>query len=92
MDIFCVSYDLLRPGKDYLALIREIESTAGGWAKPLKSLYLVRTSETATELYSRLRSKMDANDLILIIHVRRPFFGFLDRDVIAWIDNNVPAL
>ena len=91
MNVYCVSYDLLAPGKDYEPLIAEIKRSSGGWAKPLKSLFLVRSNETPGQLYERLRAKMDANDLILIIQVCRNYFGFMDKDVIAWIDQNVPG-
>ncbi len=91
MSVYCVSYDLLAPGKNYDDLIAEIKSSPS-WAKPLKSLFLVQTNETPEQLYNRLRPKMDANDFILIIQVRRPYFGFMDKNVINWIDQNVPAL
>lgn len=90
MNTYCVSYDLLAPGKNYDDLIAEIKRSPD-WAKPLKSLFLVRTSESPEQLYNRLRPKMDANDLILVIHVRRPFFGFLGKDVISWIEQHIPT-
>lgn len=91
MNAYCISYDLLSPGKNYDDLIAEIKRSPT-WAKPLKSLFLVRTTETPEQLYNRLRPHMDGNDLVLIIHVRKPYYGFLDKDVINWIDQSVPTL
>ena len=88
MNVYCVSYDLLAPGKSYDALIAEITNSPS-WAKPLKSLFLVETNESPEQLYNRLRPKMDANDLILIVRVCRDYYGFFNKEVIEWIDQHV---
>lgn len=86
--VFNVSYDLRKPGKDYTDLIAEIKRS-DGWAHPLESTWLISTSETADQLYVRLRQRMDANDYILVMRVTQPSNGWLPQDQWNWISTHV---
>lgn len=88
MTVFMVNYDLMAPGQRYNDLIEEIEKSPG-WCKLLLSCYLVSTSETATQLRDRLRTRIDANDLILVMEVRNNAQGWLPQAKWDWINKHV---
>lgn len=89
MAAYSISYDLKKPGRDYTSLFKEIKSI-GDWAKPLESYWIVISNDTPEGIYKRLRKVMDENDLLIIIRVCRPHYGFFNKDVQEWIAKNVP--
>ena len=86
---YCVSYDLNRIGQRYAALYEELKRSPG-WCHYLDSTWLVATGETVTALAQRLRTRMDANDSILVIEIRRSSDGWLPQEAWDWINENVP--
>ncbi len=84
MNVFNVSYDLNKAGQNYEGLIKEIKNSHS-WAHPLKSTWLVATTETATALSQRLRNKMDQNDHILVIRVTNDYQGWLSSEHWDWM-------
>lgn len=63
-----INYDLRSPGRNYQPVYDYIKSL-GTWAKPLESLWLVRTSQTVSAVRDGMRAKVDANDEVLILDV-----------------------
>ncbi|MFA6466765.1 MAG: CRISPR-associated protein Cas2 [Patescibacteria group bacterium] len=90
MNTFLVSYDLIRPGKDYSTLHHHLKSYSN-WAKPLESLWLIKSSLTAEQLRNTVQQYLDANDKILIIDVtdRAAAWKNLGVNVSTWIKNNL---
>jgi hypothetical protein len=86
---FCVSYDLNKMGQRYQELHAELKRSDKWWHY-LDSTWMVVTDETAGQLAARLRTKMDANDSLLCIEVRRNMGGWLERKAWDWINENVP--
>ena len=68
MKVFAVNYDLRKPGKDYKGLHEELKNSPDWWHY-LGSTWLIASSETAAQLYERLRLHFDRNDRLLIIEV-----------------------
>ena len=64
--VYVVSYDLRKPGKDYIGLTEQLQASPGWWHY-LASTWLISTSESATQLYNRLVPHLDKDDSILII-------------------------
>lgn len=89
MNTYIISYDLIRPGKDYSNLIAHIKSYT--WAKPLESVWLIKSSLTAEQVRNAARAHMDANDKILVIDVtsRAAAWANLPQDVSSWIHNQL---
>lgn len=83
--IYMINYDLNKAGQDYPDLISEIKRSPD-WIKYLKSGWFVATTETATQLYERLRKWTDANDLILVNEFTKNNNGWLKRDVWDWLN------
>ena len=79
--VYVVSYDLRKPGQDYKGLFDELEASPSWWHY-LESTWLIATSESANELYNRLRKHLDGGDSILIIQAGTDMQGWLPKK--AW--------
>jgi hypothetical protein len=92
MNTYLISYDLIR-GRDYERLIQAIKDYPN-WAKPLESLWLIKTSETVAQVRDRLINHVDADDKIFVIDVTGRAWGTynVNNEVIDWIKNNLSDL
>ena len=86
MATYLVSYDLQRPGKDYPKLHEHLRSYAE-WAKPLESVWLIKSPLASEPLRDKIRAFMDGNDKILVIDVTRSTAAWynLPQEVSDWI-------
>jgi hypothetical protein len=67
-DIF-ISYDLIKPHKDYTPLIRAIERMGG--RRNLLSVWEFQSSLSATQVRNILLSYIDEDDRLLVMEVVR---------------------
>jgi len=74
MNNLLVSYDLMRPGKNYQPVYDYLESFSDR-VKPLQSVYLIRTAKTAVQVRDELIAKVDSNDKILVIRIDTSMWG-----------------
>ncbi len=88
MQVFCVSYDLNKPGQNYENLIKELKSSKLWWHY-LDSTWLIKTNESANQLSTRIRKHTDSNDQLLVIRVTKDYSGWLPQKAWDWINNNV---
>lgn len=90
MNTYLISYDLIRPGKDYSALHAHLK-TYGNWAKPLESVWLVRSSMTAEQVRNAAKAHLDVNDKIFVVDVtaRAAAWFNLPEDVSKWIQSSL---
>ncbi len=86
--VYCISYDLHKPEKNYAGLIKELEKSPDYWHY-LKSTWLIKTAETADQLWNRISSYLDKDDSVLIIEVRNNKQGWLSKEAWDWINRNV---
>lgn len=63
-----INYDLRKPGRDYQPVYDYIKSH-DGHAKPLQSLWLVRTEKSAATIRDELMRLVDSNDKIATFDV-----------------------
>lgn len=87
MKTYLISYDLIKPesSPDYVRLINTIK-TATNWAKPLESVWLVKTTLSSAQIRDELRKVTDANDKILVIEVTNNWASFnLPKTVTDWM-------
>ena len=49
MNTYLISYDLIRPHKDYPNLITHLKSYSS-WARPLESVWLIKSALTAAQV------------------------------------------
>lgn len=87
--VYLVSYDLGKPLRDYEALDKKIRAYAS-WAKPLQSVWFIKTSDNITTVKNDLYSVMDKDDELLVIEVKRHWSTEnLGSKVLDWMSNNI---
>jgi len=81
-----ISYDLQKPGKDYSKLWDHLKSY-GNWAKPLESVWLVRTSHSADKVRDLALNYVDQNDKLFVVDVTSKSSAWknLTNEVVKWI-------
>ncbi len=67
MKTYLISYDLLKPGRDYSKLHDAIKAMANGWCHALESVWLINTSLSASEIIDKLIPHVDSNDRLIVI-------------------------
>lgn len=78
------------PGKDYTNLHSFLKS-GGSWAKPLESVWLVKSSLSAEDFRNTVKLHVDKNDKILVIDVTNDASAWfnLETAVSDWIKTNL---
>lgn len=90
MNTILVSYDLIAPGRDYKTLHEHLKSYRT-WAKPLESLWLIKTSFSASEIRDKVTLYLDSNDRLFVINVtgQESAWRNLPDKVSRWIKDNL---
>lgn len=88
MKVYVVSYDLNTPGQNYDNLYKELKNSSSWWHF-LDSTWLIKTTETSSQLNNRIRKNLDDNDLLMIIRVTKDYSGWLPKDAWKWMDENI---
>jgi hypothetical protein len=83
--VLLITYDLKKPGQNYTALHEEIKK-AGTWWHHLESTWLIETSQTPQQWFARLAPHIDQNDHILIIEVKKNYWGWLPPKAWEWLN------
>jgi hypothetical protein len=66
MNNLIISYDLMKPGQNYEAVIAAIKGL-GSWAKVHYSLWYVSSSHTADRAAKIVRRALDENDKLIVV-------------------------
>lgn len=92
MNTFLISYDLgsSETYDDYKMLIQYIKSYST-WAKPLQSVWLVKTTKTASQVRDEIKTKIDSNDKVLVVDITKTGWASfnISKDVAEWMKNNI---
>lgn len=90
MHTILISYDLKRPGQNYQNLWDHLKSY-GSWAKPVESVYLIKTGLSAEGVRNNILSHIDTNDKVIVIDVTSKASAWrnLAPEVSTWITNNL---
>jgi len=86
MSTILISYDLQTPGKDYVNLWNHLRSY-GNYAKPLESVWLIRTYSTAVQIRDAAINHIDSNDKIFTVDVTKRDSAWykLTDEITRWI-------
>ena len=86
-----INYDLCKPGRNYQPVHDYIKSFPD-WARPLDSLWLVKTSRTAGTIRDELNRLVDANDEVAVFDVTGVTWAtnFSDTST-EWMHQNMSA-
>jgi hypothetical protein len=92
MNTYLISYDLRVPetSEDYKKLIAYIKSFPS-WAKPLYSVWLIKTDKTASQIRDEIGFATDANDRTLVIDVTGRAWATkgVSEEIIKWMKDNL---
>lgn len=90
MAVHWVNYDLNKTGQDYTKLIDYLKSHIS-WAKPLKSSFFVKTSQTAAEVRDGCKQYIDANDDVVVVTVTGAAWATygLSPELNEWLRTNL---
>lgn len=72
--VYCISYDLRKPGRDYESLYNAIKSY-GTWWHQTESVWFIVTNEKAANIRDRLNNQIDTNDKLFVIALQREWAG-----------------
>lgn len=87
--VYLVSYDLGQPRRNYEAIEKKIHAYSY-WAKPLESVWFIKTSDDITMVKKNLYSVMDKDDELMVIEVKRHWSTEnLSPKVTEWMSNNI---
>lgn len=87
--VFCVSYDLLTPGKNYDGLINAIKSY-GTWWHQTESVWFIVSDKGAGEIRDFLMSYLDNNDKLFVIAVLNHWGGKgFSNNEYDWLKTNL---
>ncbi|MDD5658579.1 MAG: hypothetical protein PHR39_01025 [Actinomycetota bacterium] len=83
-----ISYDLIRPNKDYQNLYDYLKRT-GTWAKPLESVWIIKTDKTCEQVINEIEKHVDENDKVLAINISNDTITWLNlsQNVSDWLQN-----
>lgn len=85
--VFEISYDLKKPGQNYVDVHNAIKSLGEDWFHPMESTWFVDTALSVNEVRDRLLSKIDATDRLFIVRVNKgQYAGWMDQEFWAWLD------
>lgn len=68
MAVYCVTYDLKAPGKDYSSLHDHLKKYA--YCKRLESFWLIDTQKTASQIRDDLKNVVDSNDVVFVARLQ----------------------
>ena len=83
--VYCISYDLKNPGRDYTSLIEGIKAY-GTWWHQTQSVWIIVSQRTATEVRDDLMKYIDRSDKLFVVVLKREWaaVGFQDKEYI-WL-------
>ena len=89
MNRLLISYDLIAPGKDYEKLYEYLKGFPY-WAKPLESLWVVKTSKEYDIVRDEIKDFIDANDKLIVVDITGDAMAWygLSSEVSQWLLNN----
>lgn len=85
--VYCISYDLKQPGRDYNSLYDAIKSY-GIWWHQTDSVWLIVSKDTAIDIRSKLIKYIDSNDKLFVVALKREWaaVGFNDKEY-NWLNS-----
>jgi hypothetical protein len=86
---YIIAYTGLTPGHDSSALKDAIQRSPKFWHY-IKTIWIVSTAETPTQLWTRLAPHVGKLDYLLIIEAKSSYYGWLPAEAWDWIKMNVP--
>lgn len=86
--IYCISYDLITPGRNYEELYQAIKSFSVWWHQT-ESVWFVKSSNDAATIRDYLMKSVDKNDKLFVIQVVKNWGGKgFAKNEYKWLRDN----
>lgn len=81
MNVFIISYDLNKKGKNYEPLFEKIKQIADVHCKPCLSTWIIASrTKTKKEIYDELRKIIDDDDYIVVAQLNSKVYAQPDKE------------
>lgn len=88
MSTLLVTYDLNLESKRP-NITKKLKDSFPSWAKLSESSYAIETNMTPMQVYGVFEPLLDGNDNLLVITLKRPYYGQASKEVIDWLDGTL---
>lgn len=85
MTVYCVTYDLKAPGKDYKPVHDYLKTF--NYCKDLESFWLIDSTKSAAQIRDDLRSRIDGNDKVFVARLHRKW-GSINFGCGSWLNSS----
>lgn len=91
MNTYLISYDLIKPVQNYERVIAHIKRDYPLWAKPQKSLWLIKTGLSVSAVRDNIRNHVDSDDNVLVLDITNDNWATynISSEVTQWMQNNI---
>ncbi len=90
--IFLISYDLGIPEThaSYRALVSRIKSQYPSWARPVKSVWIIKSENNAEEIRNQIKTVLDSNDKLIVVEMSGDWGTYnISKEVTDWMKGNI---
>lgn len=92
MKTFLISYDLGVPEthSSYVVLSNYLKSLYVNWARPVKSVWIIKSDKGAGQIRDDIKLALDANDKLIVVEMSGNWGTFnVSKEVTDWMKNNI---
>ena len=89
---YLISYDLGVPEThaDYTALSQHFKKLYSTWARPVKSVWIVKSDKTAGEIRTDIKTILDLNDKLIVVELSGSWATCnIAKDITDWMHKNM---
>ncbi len=75
---------------DYTALSAYLKKLYSSWARPVKSVWIIKSSKTAGEIRDEIKTALDTNDKLIVVKLSGNWATYnITKDVTDWMKKNI---
>ncbi len=92
MKTFLISYDLGVPEthSDYVRLSERLKSLYVTWARPVKSVWIIKSDKDAMIIRDEIKTVLDSNDKLIVVEMSGNWGTYnVNKEVTEWMKNNI---
>ncbi|HPW34554.1 MAG TPA: CRISPR-associated protein Cas2 [Candidatus Paceibacterota bacterium] len=92
MKTFLISYDLGVPEthSDYVLLSNHIKSFYSSWARPVKSVWILKSEKDTVQIRDEIKSVLDSNDKLIVVEMSGDWGTYnISKEITDWMKNNI---
>jgi len=92
MKTFLISYDLGVPEthSDYTILANHIKSLYAFWARPVKSVWIIKSDNNAAQIRDSIKLGLDSNDKLIVVELSGDWGTYnITKEVTDWMKTNL---